>query len=72
MRFVLCYLTQCSTNSKYIIFHTSGAIQYGVPTEVFRLPSVAPKWEDTPKSISLTFASSVSNMLCPFTSLCMQ
>lgn len=56
----------------YICNITSGAIQYGVPTEVFLRPRVTARWEDTPKSTSFTWASSVSNMLCPFTSLCIQ
>ncbi|KAG7255430.1 hypothetical protein CRUP_038597 [Coryphaenoides rupestris] len=29
---------------------TSGAIQYGVPMNVFRLPTVRSSWADTPKS----------------------
>ena len=33
---------------------TSGAIQYGVPTDVFLLDIVSRTWQETPKSINFT------------------
>lgn len=51
---------------------TSGAIQYGVPTLVLRRAIVAAKCELTPKSTSFTSPCSVSKMLWPLTSRCIQ
>lgn len=42
---------------------TSGAIQYGVPTNVFRLIWVSVSWPATPKSASFTSPCSDSNTL---------
>lgn len=51
-----------------MLFHTSGAIQYGVPMKVFLLPMVLSSCALTPKSTSLTSALSVSSTFWPLMS----
>ena len=63
------YAPNSIENTSYALV-TSGAIQYGVPTEVLLRPSVSDKWEATPKSTSLTWASLVKRMLWPLISRC--
>lgn len=48
------------------IILTSGAIQYGVPINDFRLFIVAVIWAETPKSANFTSPYSVSNIFAPY------
>lgn len=60
-----CPMILCAT----LEVPTSGAIQYGVPINVFLLPTVLSSCALTPKSTSLTSALSVSNTFWPLISL---
>ena len=65
---------QMSDLESYVFFGswshaiTSGAIQYGVPMKVLRLPMVLSSWALTPKSTSFTSAFEVRSTFCPFIS----
>ncbi len=53
----------CTLKSYADCLMTSGAIQNGVPTNVFLLICVSVNWPATPKSASLTSPCSDSNTL---------